>query len=222
MRGMNDDFWLQIWRAGTLGFHQPAGSATLHRLWPAIGAAAGARVFVPLAGKSQDMLWLAARGHRVRGVELSPLAIEQFFANNHLQAEQGVEHGVPAWRNRSVELLQGNVFALPSAVLTDCGAFYDRAAIVALSPEQRPAYAAQVYGHLPVACRGLMTAFEYPQEQMSGPPFAVPEAEIRAAFGPCWDVSVLERRDLLPEEPHFAARGLSALTQVAYRLQRVR
>lgn len=222
MAPMDDDFWLQIWREGTLGFHQPAGSATLHRLWPAIGAPAGARVFVPLAGKSQDLLWLAAQGYTVRGVELAPMAIEQFFVDNELRPEQGAEQGVPAWRAGPVELLQSNVFALPPAALADCGAFYDRAAIIALSPEQRPAYAAQVYGHLPVGCCGLMTAFEYPQEQMSGPPFAVPEVEIRAAFGANWEITVLERRDLLPEEPHFAARGLSALMQVAYRLQRVR
>ena len=39
--------------------------------WAALGVAPGSRVFVPLAGKSQDMRWLAESGHRVLGVELS-------------------------------------------------------------------------------------------------------------------------------------------------------
>lgn len=219
---MTDDFWLQVWRDGHLGFHQAAGSATLRKYWSAIGAPAGARVFVPLAGKSRDMLWLAQQGYGVRGVELSPLAIQQFFAENKLQSQCVMEQGVPAWNSGPVQMLHASVFELPAGVIADCTAFYDRAAIVALSPDQRAAYAAEVYGRLPLGCRGLMTAFDYPQEQMSGPPFSVPEAEIRTAFEPLWDIQILERRDLLPEEPHFAARGLSTLTQITYRLERVR
>ena len=37
------------------------------------------RVFVPLCGKAVDMLWLAACGHRVYGVDLSGVAARDFF-----------------------------------------------------------------------------------------------------------------------------------------------
>ena len=40
---------------------------------------------MPLCGKSLDMVWLAAQGHEVLGVELAPLAVEQFFAENELR-----------------------------------------------------------------------------------------------------------------------------------------
>lgn len=42
------------------------------------------RVFVPLCGKSLDMLWLADQGHDVVGVEISLLAIHSFFEENGL------------------------------------------------------------------------------------------------------------------------------------------
>ncbi len=49
---------------------------------------ANSPVFVPLCGKSLDLLWLRERGHSVKGVELSPVALESFC----------MEHGIPARR----------------------------------------------------------------------------------------------------------------------------
>lgn len=50
--------------------------------------AQGSRVFVPLCGKSLDMIWLAQQGHEVIGVELSPVAVEDFFRENGLNPVQ--------------------------------------------------------------------------------------------------------------------------------------
>ena len=52
------------------------------------------------------------------------------------------------------------------------------------------------------------------------PPFSVPEAEVRALFGAGWDVERLERRDILEQQPGFAAEGVTALHTAVYRLQR--
>ena len=65
---MDADFWQQRWREGRTGFHQDRPTPLLAQYWDAIGVAAGARVLVPLCGKSLDLAWLAARGHRVLGV----------------------------------------------------------------------------------------------------------------------------------------------------------
>src|SRR5690606_3494808 len=82
---MHPDFWHQRWSDQQIGFHQSTPTPLLLEHWPALGLPAGAQVFVPLAGKSLDMAWLAAQGHRVLGVELSPLAVAQFFAEHGLQ-----------------------------------------------------------------------------------------------------------------------------------------
>ncbi|HEX5661999.1 MAG TPA: thiopurine S-methyltransferase, partial [Xanthomonadaceae bacterium] len=72
---MDPDFWRQRWRDGQIGFHQQQATPLLEQYWDAIDAPAGSCVFVPLCGKSLDMPWLAARGHRVLGVELSQQAV---------------------------------------------------------------------------------------------------------------------------------------------------
>jgi thiopurine S-methyltransferase len=217
---MNDDFWLQAWRDGNIGFNQAHASASLLKHWPVLQLAKGTQVFVPLAGKSIDMAWLAGQGHRVLGVELSPLAVAQFFDERKLRPEQHASR----WGTRHVagafELICGNVFGLDPVVLADCAAVYDRAAIVAQPPDQRQRYLAQVYGALPNRCVGLMLAMEYPQREMQGPPFSVDEAEVRRHLEPVWQVDLLERNDILAEEPHFADRGLTRLSSAAYRLVR--
>ena len=57
--------WQQCWRDRHIDFHQTTPNPLLMRFWPTL--AAGARVLVPLCGKSLDMSWLAANGHEVLG-----------------------------------------------------------------------------------------------------------------------------------------------------------
>ncbi len=216
---MDPDFWLQRWREGRIGFHNDRVLPLLPKHWPALGLARGSRVFVPLAGKSLDMLWLAAQGHRVLGVELSALAVEQFFAENALVPERretryGVHHTAG-----TIELVCGDAFALDEDILADCAGVYDRAALIALPPALRARYVDELYVRLPHDCRGLLITLEYPQHEKSGPPFSVPEAEVRARFAPHWDLDLLERRDLLAHEPGF---GASTLDTAVWRLQHVR
>lgn len=217
---MEPSFWQQRWREGQIGFHQQRVTPLLEEYWDATGVEPGARVFVPLAGKSLDMLWLAARGHRVLAAELSSLAVEQFFAENGLaptllETQQGVHHVAG-----EIEVICGDVFALDAAALAGCAGVYDRAALIALPPDMRRRYAMHVYGHLPPDCRGLLVTLDYPQQQKSGPPFSVDEAEVRVLFEPAWNVAVLERRDILASQPGFVADGVAELHTAAYRLQR--
>lgn len=219
---MDPDFWHQRWRDNEIGFHQGQPAPLLQKHWPVVAAPAGSRVFVPLAGKSVDMLWLASQGHRVLGVELSPLAIEQFFAEHALQPEVVESHYGTHYRAGDIELICGDVFALDAAVLARCAAVYDRAALIALPAELRRRYVDEVYARLPAACSGLLVTLEYPAHQKDGPPFTVTEAEVRERYAPHWTIELLERRDILATEPRFIDHGVTALDTCVYRLQRNR
>lgn len=217
---MEPDFWLERWRQGQTSFHQDRVLPLLQKHWPALGLAAGSRVFVPLCGKSLDMLWLVEQGHRVLGVELSPVAVAQFFAEHRLTpavhaSRYGTHHVAGA-----IELICGDAFGLDAAALADCTGVYDRAALIALPPALRARYVGELQARLPAGCRGLLLTLEYAQEQMDGPPFSVPEAEVMQRYGPGWRVQRLERRDILAQDPGFAARGLTALDTAVYRLER--
>lgn len=216
---MDPEFWNERWREGRIGFHQQQVTPLLERHWDAIGVPAGGRVFVPLAGKSLDMAWLAARGHAVLGVELSELAVTQFFDEQGLAPEVHRSRYGTHYRAGAIELIAGDAFALDAEALAGCAGVFDRAALIALPPAMRVRYAHGLLAALPPACRGLLVTLEYPQHEKSGPPFSVAEEEVRSLYGGGWRIEVLERRDILAEQPGFIAEGVTALETVAYRLQ---
>ena len=50
--------------------------------------------------------------------------------------------------------------------------------------------------------------------------FTVDADEVRRLYDRDWHVEVLERRDILDEQPGFAAEGVTALHAAAWRLRR--
>ncbi len=216
---MHPDFWHQRWQQNQIGFHQDTPTPLLQKHWPALGIPADARVFVPLCGKSLDMAWLAAQGHRVLGVELSRLAVEQFFAEHGLQpAIEGSRYGT-RFRAGNIEILCGDAFGLDAEFLADCSAVFDRAALIALPPALRQRYAGELQARLPAGCRGLLITLEYPQPERDGPPFSVPEQEVRSIYGSDWRIDLLERRPIPPDHPGFVG-GVSRVDTAVYGLHR--
>lgn len=218
---MDPQYWQERWKEGRTGWNQDQPTPMMLRHWPGLGLPSGSRVFVPLAGKSEDMRWLAGQGHRVLGVELSQLAVEQFFAESGLEPEVESSRYGRHYSAGGIELICGDAFALDSEVLRDCEAVFDRAALIALPPPLRRRYADELYGRLPDGCRGLLITIEYPQDQKEGPPFSVEEDEVRALFSPNWSVDLLDRRDAPSQnqDPDGAAAALQ-MQVPAYRLER--
>lgn len=217
---MDPQFWHARWERGEIGFHQAAVNPHLEQHWPRLNLPAGTRVFVPLCGKSRDLLWLAGEGHRVVGVEISERAVQSFFEEHGLTpvvSEAGVFRRYAA---AEIEILCGDFFALDRETLGPVEAVYDRASLVALPPAMRPDYAAQLSGLLEAEATVLLVTFDYPQAEMEGPPFAVTEAEVRKHYTAGFEVQVLAAVDILADHPRFRRRGLTRLSEVVFMLRR--
>jgi thiopurine S-methyltransferase len=222
---MDPEFWHQRWRERQIGFHQSSPHPFLERWWPTLAVAPGSRVYVPLCGKSLDMVWLAVRGYAVVGSELSSVAVADFFGEQQpLQRTDVVlESRGPFSVHRAgrYELLQGDALQLTPDLLGPVHAAYDRAALVALPPVMREAYADSFATLMPSGSRTLLVAFEYAQQVKEGPPFSVEPDEVQRLYGATFRVELLERVDIIGESPKFAAAGLDALHEVAYSLTRL-
>lgn len=216
---MQAEFWLQHWQQGRTGFHRDTPQPALTAHWPALTLAPGSRVLVPLAGKSLDMLWLAEQGCRVLGVELSPLAVQQFLDENALSANSHTSAQGNHHVSGNIEIIQGDIFDLQATTLATCDAIYDRAAMIALPPTMRARYVRHVYDQLPAHCRGLLLTLEYSQAQMAGPPFSVSTAHAHTLLGPRWRIRQLATTDVLATSPSLQAAGLTALHSGVYELQ---
>ena len=89
---------------------------------------------------------------------------------------------------------------------------------LAMPPDLRLRYRDTVYASLPTGCQGLLITLEYPQAEKAGPPFSVEQPEVEALFATPWRQELLERRDILDQEPRFREEGLSALVTAVYHL----
>ncbi len=218
---MTPEFWLNRWQRNKLGWHEDGVNRHLAEHWSSLELPEHARVLVPLCGKSLDLLWLASRGHPVLGIDISPLAAEQFFAESQLEPRIDAFGPFQRYQVDEITLLVGDFFELHREQVAGISAVYDRASLVALPPEMRPRYARHLAALLPPGVGSLLITLEYEQSHMKGPPFAVLEPEVCALLEADFQVETLSVVGALAENPRFRARGLDALEERIYRLRRL-
>lgn len=207
---MEADFWHERWAEREIGFHQQEINSFLQRYWSKLELPRESRVLVPLCGKSTDMVWLAQQGHSVIGVELSEMAVQEFF--EELKVAPAVDETGPFKRYAvdNIELLVGDFFALTAQDLADVAAVYDRAALVALPPEMRRDYAKLLTSLLPAQVQALLITFEYRPGDAEGPPFSIAADEVDSLFQDRCNISKLDSQ-------YFDLRGVDA-TEHAFHL----
>lgn len=144
MTSSDNHLWLKLWRDRQTEFHQKSVNQLLIKFWPSLKLIHGSRVFVPLCGKSLDMIWLAKQGYEVIGVELSPIAVKAFFKENHLRPVKRRSGNFTLWQHGNITILCGDYFSLTKAHLGHIDMVYDRAALTALPGPGRKLYVAHM------------------------------------------------------------------------------
>ena len=187
---MEADFWHQKWQSNEIGFHKAEANPLLVGHFSALGLAAGARVFVPLCGKTLDIPWLLAQGMRVAGAELSVLATEQLFSDMGVTPEVTEVGALRRYSADGVDIYAGDIFDLTAAELGAIDAIYDRAALVALPDDMRARYAAHL-AKITGRAQQLLICFEYDQSRMNGPPFSVSPDEVKRVHGAHYGLATL-------------------------------
>lgn len=213
-------FWLDRWENQEIAFHQDEVNPHLQALWPTLDIAAGAEILVPLCGKSLDLHWLAARGHAVVGVEISPVAVAALFADQGLTPEVRPGERFAEYRSGRIRVLCGDFFDFEAAHLSDVALVHDRAALIALPPAARERYAAMMTALLPRGATMLLITYDYPQTEMAGPPFSVTAAEVERLYGPAFAVELQRELDGLTPRASYQRKGLSRLTERVHLLRR--
>lgn len=215
---MEADFWHNRWENNLTGFHLDEVNPYLKTYWSALNVKRGARVFVPLSGKTRDLIWLAEQGQEVVAIELSPLAVAAFFTENNLTPEKHEIEGLEYWQSGNIKLFCGDFFDLTVEILGKVDAVYDRASLVALPPAMRQVYA-QKLAELCKAAPKLLITLEYDQSKMDGPPFSVSENEVRALYQANYQVKQLSAQDILGSNAKFREKGLDYMNECIYQLE---
>jgi thiopurine S-methyltransferase len=181
-------YWINKWKDGDIRFHQTQYHpqlkkyAHLFEKVKQVNDLMKGTILVPLCGKSLDMLYLSLKGYKVIGVELSSIACRSFFEENSLKFTEKNISDFLLFESEQITLWCGDFFQLPQEVWNDATGIYDRAALIALPPEIRQKYAAEIAQRSKRPFDVLLITFEYPESFLEGPPFSVTEQEIKKLY----------------------------------------
>ncbi|WP_428087008.1 thiopurine S-methyltransferase [Candidatus Thioglobus sp.] len=212
--------WIKRWQEGKIGWHKKLPNSKLIEFITCLKLCKNSTIFVPLCGKSVDMLYLLEKGYRIIGVELSELAAEQFFKENELEysikkTDQFIIYYAP-----NIQIYCGDFFDLNAHDLKAVSAVYDRAALIALPADLRQEYTQHLYSIIQAGCRVLLLTLNYPQSQISGPPFAVNQAQVLSLYKNGFDCQLLQCFNDLENEPKFQRANVDFIEKATYCLHK--
>jgi len=225
---MEIDFWLERWNNNQTGFHQQQVNPYLAYFYgekgPAVEQREKLKAFVPLCGKSKDMLWLSQNGYKVFAVECSEQAVKDFFEENALNYKHAQKDDHALYQSSDllnlIEIYQGDFFELQPEVLDDVTDIFDRASLIALPVEMRQQYAQRMAELQKPGVRTLLVTLTFDPEEMNGPPFSVTEEEVNDLYSKNFSVQKLLTKNIIEEEAGLKKRGLTALVETVYKLVR--
>jgi len=221
---MEVKFWQERWHKDEIGFHLPQVHSWLKTQWSSLLAQGKVSfqgtVFVPLCGKTLDIGYFLEIGHRVVACELSEKAIQQLFAQLELKPKITAWGQGKCYQAHNLVVYTGDFFTLSPQDLGQIDYIYDRAALIALPQPMRGDYAKKLMELCPKA-QMLLITLDYPQSQMSGPPFAVSEQEVLAHYQVGFNATTLKQKEILEYEPRFKQRGLTSLIESIFWLERI-
>ena len=231
-----EGFWAQRWEGYKAsgrrpGFHRPEINGDLAAHGSEILSGSSNKILVPLCGKTLDLLYLAQSGS-VAGVEVVQQAIDEFTEENKLtwvKKEKLDTPGAEVFRTtvhgNPLTIARCDFFSLPKGWSGEDGKFsacWDRAALVAIQPELREAYADVLCEELADNGKILLSTLEYDQEKMNGPPFSASLSQVRDLFEPRgFRLDVLDRQDVLDLNPRMKNAGVDKLTKYVILLTRL-
>lgn len=199
MTGRDNQLWLQMWRDSRIEFHLENVNPFLIKTWSALDHKVGSRVFVPLCGKSQDMLWLAEQGYQVVGIELSPVAVKAFFKENGLKPVKRRKGKFMHWTCGNIDILCGDYFSLSADDLGHIDKVYDRAALTALPEDVRKDYILQLRSIVPKNSHILLLTIEDIDQNDSMDTSDGIDEEVTSLYSEYYEISLADAEIVMDE-----------------------
>ena len=214
--------WHSRWESNKIGWHADQVNLQLIEYFSELNLVDGDKIFVPLCGKSLDMLYLLQRGLKVVGVEMSEIATQQFFGENKLEYSVSKVDDLILYEGDRIQIFCGDFFTMKASHLVDVKAVYDRASLIALDEALRQKYVNHLNDIISQDVRVLLLTLNYPQHQRVGPPFAVSKSEVDSLYGGSFQCQELQNISDIENEPMFLLQGVDFVEKAVYCLQKVR
>jgi thiopurine S-methyltransferase len=192
---MDKQFWHDRWEKNEIAFHEGAVNPLLEKHVEQLNLSNGSRIFLPLCGKTIDIVWLISQGFKVVGVELSEKAINELFKELGIVPKIGITEKLTHYQADNIDIFVGDFFDLSIEQLGGVDGIYDRAALVALPEDIRQRYVEHMMKITHVASQ-LLICFEYDQMELAGPPFSINTQYVKQYYAEMYQLKQLECKSL--------------------------
>jgi len=188
---MNADFWHDKWKNNKLGWHLDDVNPIITKYLKELNLTQGSRIFVPLCGKTKDISWLMSNAYKVVGAELNESAIKQLFDEMNIIPNISKVSDLLLYSAENIDIFVCDIFKLDSGTLGHVDAIYDRAALIAMPKKLRSKYTIHI-SNITYTKAQLLVNFEYDQTKMDGPPFSVPNEELKEHYKNYYKLNLLD------------------------------
>lgn len=216
---MEPQFWINAWNEGRTNFHRKDFNDKLLKYFPQLNPQESQNVFVPLCGKSKDLIWLHGLNLHVHGIELYDQAVEAFFVENGpLEVKKTQNKDFIDYSYKNIVISCGDFFKFNAKDTYDL--VYDRASLVALPAPMRKTYASLIKQSVKLGGKYLLIVYEYDQSKLDGPPFSVDANEVHALYEDQFTIKLMESDQPNTEGTKFSVAGV--FKEKVYIMEKVR
>ncbi len=104
--------WLKFWENNETNWHGDRITQELVEYFELFELEPRDKVFVPLCGKSLDMIYIMNQGFSVVGVEISEIGVRQFFSENNLTYKITKVDDFDLYSSENLEIYCGDFFVI--------------------------------------------------------------------------------------------------------------
>lgn len=212
---MDTKYWINKWRSNDITFHEENVNADLIAYIDCLKLKPGDSIFIPLCGKTRDMIWLAEKGFNVIGVELSSIACNDFFSEQSVIPIVTRLDKFTKYQYKNIELFCGDLFDLNPVDLPIVNAVYDCKAFIALPSDVRKKYVDHMVSLLGAKIKILLLARDS-NCKINPPPYPVSKEEVNLLCSRYFDIKLLKHLSITDIPEHLIKKGYTAMTESVY------
>ncbi len=216
---MDYSFWDQNWKEGHTNWHLNQVNGYVIKFFSQIPSRERAKksVLLPLCGASWDLKWLADEGFITVGVEWCLKPLEDFCKQHYKDKFPQTTADGSNFEFGNLKLCCGDFFTYQPSSPFDY--VLDRAALIAIAPENRKKYCDHLQSLLKPKGQILLQTFEH--DWAGGPPHALFLQDINELFSENYTIKKLKTKNVSDLSPGLAKAGATYFTMVTYLLTKL-
>lgn len=194
---LNNDEWKNRWVVRNIGFHQSQHDGLLDAKEDEMFGGKTKSIFMPLCGKTFDIVWMYKKGHTVCGVEIAEQAIKEFFDENEIDFDvETVENIGKLYKSKDglLRLYVADLFDMSRELCGQYDLIWDRRSLVAINLIDHEKYRDLVLSMMKDDGTYYLSTVEYDPAVWPGPPHTISDKVVKDIYGNYCTIELLEEK----------------------------